>query len=73
MRQIQASWVAKPDAVTAQNNCRKVLLLKPRLSIRRRASRKVGPLADVLTDAIRSISWQRQTTPKRRPCASVTW
>ena len=52
VRQIQASWVAKPDAATAQKQLRKLLLLKPRLAYQKAREPKVGPLADVLIDAI---------------------
>lgn len=48
VRQIQASW----DKNDAQQNMRKVLLLKPRLAYQGTRETKVKPLADVLSNAI---------------------
>lgn len=48
VRQIQASW----DKNDAQQNLRKVLLLKPRLAYQGTREAKVKPLAEVLSGAI---------------------
>lgn len=48
VRQIDAGW----DKNTAQQNLRKVLLLKPRLAYQAAREPKVRPLADVLSSAI---------------------
>lgn len=48
VRQIDAAW----DKTPAQQNLRKMLLLKPRLAYQAAREPKVKPLADVLSDAI---------------------
>ena len=48
VRQIQAAW----ETGEPQDNLRKVLLLKPRLSYQKKRAKKVEPLADVLLEGI---------------------
>lgn len=55
VRQIQASW----DKNDAQQNMRKVLLLKPRLAYQGTREPKVKPLADVLSNAIELVAADR--------------
>ncbi len=57
VRQIQASW----DKNNAQQNLRKVLLLKPRLAYQGARETKVKPLADVLSNAIDLVAADKDT------------
>jgi CRISPR-associated protein Csm2 len=61
VRQIQAGW----EKNEPQQNLRKVLLLKPRLSYQKARQSKVGPLADVLSAAIDLVA-QAQTSDEQR-------
>lgn len=56
VRQIQAAWASEPDALTAQKQLRRVLLLQPRLAYQARRDEKVKPLADVLISAINQVA-----------------
>ncbi len=62
VRQIQAAW----DKNTAQQNLRKVLLLKPRLAYQGAREPKVRPLVDVLTSAIDFIAEVKTPDEQRK-------